>query len=104
MQKLDAAVARGEQAAFKQRRADTQALPRLLDAEGSLGLAPVERPKDAHIGGATQHPMHEEAVQDNIAAVHRFESYRYTSVVVKTVQNCTHRKTRAVHIQILICG
>ena len=28
----------------------------------------------------------------------------YTSVVVKTVQNCTHRKTRAVHIQILICG
>ena len=28
----------------------------------------------------------------------------FTSVVVKTVQNCTHRKTRAVHIQILICG
>ena len=28
----------------------------------------------------------------------------YTSLVVKTVQNCSHRKTRAVHIQILICG
>ena len=28
----------------------------------------------------------------------------YTSVVVKTVQNCSHRKRRTVHIQILICG
>jgi hypothetical protein len=51
VQELDAAVARGEQAAFEQRRADTQALPRLLDAEGSLGFAPVERPEDAQIGG-----------------------------------------------------
>ena len=45
VQELDTAVARGEQAAFKPRRADTQALPRLLDAEGSLGLAPIELPK-----------------------------------------------------------
>jgi hypothetical protein len=56
VQELDAAVARDEQAAFKQRRSDTQALPRLLDAEGGLGLAPVERPEDAQIGGAAQHP------------------------------------------------
>ena len=56
MQELDAAVARGEQAAFEQRRADTQALPRLLDAEGSLGFAPVERPEDAQIGGAASIP------------------------------------------------
>jgi hypothetical protein len=52
VQELDAAVARGEQAAFEQRRADAQALPGLLDAEGGLGLAPVERPEDAQIGGA----------------------------------------------------
>ena len=61
MQELDAAVARGEQAAFEERRADTQALPRFLDAEGSLGLAPVERPEDSQIGDAAQHPIHEEA-------------------------------------------
>ena len=42
LHELDAAVARGEPTAFKQRRADTQALPPLLDAEGDLGLAPVE--------------------------------------------------------------
>ena len=71
VQELDAAVACGEQAAFKQHRADTQALPRLLNAEGGLGLAPVERPEDAQIGGAAQHPIHEEAVHDHIAARRR---------------------------------
>src|SRR5271157_3095099 len=67
LQALDTAVARGEQAAFEECRADTQALPPLLDAEGDLGLAPVE----PQVGGAAQHSVHEEAVNDHIAAVRR---------------------------------
>src|SRR5271166_4413690 len=63
-QALDTAVTRGEQAAFEQRRADTQALPPLLDAEGDLGLALVE----PQLGSAAQHSVHEEAVNDHIAA------------------------------------
>ena len=42
LQELDTAVARGEQAALEERRADTQTLPWLLDAEGGLGLARPE--------------------------------------------------------------
>src|SRR5271166_6965222 len=58
LQALDPAVARDEQAAFEQRRADTQALPLLLDAEGDLGLAPVE----PQISGAAKHSVHEKGV------------------------------------------
>ena len=46
LHELDAAVARGEPTAFKQRRADTVALPWLLNAEGRFGLAP----ENAQIG------------------------------------------------------
>ena len=38
LQGLHAAIARDEQAAFQQRRADAVAVPRLLNAEGRLGL------------------------------------------------------------------
>ena len=60
--------ARGEQTAFKQRRADPVALPWLLNAEGRLGLAP----ENAQIGDAAQHAVHQEPVKDHIAAARSF--------------------------------
>ena len=39
VQQLDAAVARGEQRALEQHRADAMALPGLLDREGGFGFA-----------------------------------------------------------------
>jgi hypothetical protein len=57
---------RGEQAAFEQRRADTQALPPLHDAEGDLGLAPVERSDNTQIGGAAQHSVQRQIIRVNL--------------------------------------
>ena len=67
LHELDTAVARDEEGAFEQRRADTVALPWLLNAEGRLGLAP----KNAQICDAAQHAVHEEAVNDRISAARR---------------------------------
>ena len=39
--------------------------------EGGLGLAPIERPENVQIRSAAQHPVHEEAVHNDIAAVCR---------------------------------
>ena len=68
VQRLDAAVARGQQRALEQRRADAVALPGLLDAEGGLGLARERRAERAQLGRAAQHAVDEEAVHHGAEA------------------------------------
>jgi hypothetical protein len=71
LEMLDATIACGEQSALKQCGANTMALPGLLDAERGLGLLQIEGSDNAQIGGAAQHPVHEEAMQDDIGAARR---------------------------------
>ena len=59
---LDAAVARGEQRAVEQRRADAVALPGAFDAERGLGLAREGRSQRAQFGCAPQHAVDEKPV------------------------------------------
>jgi len=59
VQRLDAAVARSQQGAGEQRRADTVTLPRRLDAECRLGLACQRRAERTQLSGAAQHAIDE---------------------------------------------
>src|SRR3977135_4554715 len=59
---LDAAIARRQQRALEQRRADAVALPRLLDAEGDLGHARKSRAQRLELGDAAQDSIDQEPV------------------------------------------
>src|SRR5215468_8133136 len=69
VQELEAAVARRQQRAAKQRCADAMALPRLLDAEGRLGLAVESRAERPQFASPAQHVVDEEAVDHGIEIV-----------------------------------
>ena len=71
VQRLDAAVAGGEQRAVEQRRADAVALPLGFDGEGGLGLARERGPERAQLGRAAQHAVDEEAVDHRVQAERR---------------------------------
>ncbi len=65
-QQAEAAIARGEQSAPQQRRADAMALPRLLHADRGLGLARKAQPERPQFGGATHCVADEKAVHDGV--------------------------------------
>jgi hypothetical protein len=64
----DAAIARGEQRAFEQHRANAVALPRLLDREGGFGLAGQGRADRSQLRGTAQRGVDEKAVNERVDA------------------------------------
>src|SRR5581483_5128632 len=68
LQPLDAAVARGEERALEERRADPVALPRLLDAEGGFRLARQWSADAPQLGCAAQNAVDEESMQHDARA------------------------------------
>src|SRR5215510_9172041 len=68
MQERNAAVAGSEQCARKQRRANTVALPRLLNAEGRFRLARDRHSDRAQLSGAAHCAVHEESMDNGIDA------------------------------------
>ena len=65
---VDAAVARDEQRALEQRRADAVALPFGFDGEGDFGFARERGAERAQFGCAAQHAVDKEAVHDRVEA------------------------------------
>ena len=66
VQQTKAAVARGEQRAAQQRRADAVALPRLLDADRGFRLAGKAHAELPQLRGAAHHAVDEKAVHDGV--------------------------------------